>query len=136
MGTQQNIEEQQELKQRQNILETYLDSMKNDETNNNNDNDDGESAPNPLTLTVTKTKWNKMKTSVSRIVKAFALHCLDMLIEIDDIIKDLNVLLEEQHGDYLNDIKTKIVKIENALLMLNELKSFHSFEGDDYAHLN
>ena len=55
-----------------------------------------------------------------------------MLIEIDDIIKDLNVLLEEQHGDYLNDIKKKIVKIENALLMLNELKPFHSFEGHDH----
>jgi len=35
-----------------------------------------------------------MKTSVSRIVKAFALYRLDMLIKIDDIINDLNVILE------------------------------------------
>ena len=84
-----------------------------------------------------------MKTPVSRIVKAFTLHRLDMLIEIDEINNDLNVLLEEQHGEYLNDIYKKIVKVENALLMLNELKPFHSFEGhdddnddDDYAHPN
>ena len=81
-----------------------------------------------------------MKTSVSRIVKAFALYRLDMLIKIDDIINDLNVILQQQHGAYLSGIK-KIVKIENTLLILNELKSFDSFEGyddddDNYAHAN
>ena len=57
-----------------------------------------------------------MKTSVSRIVKAFALHRLDMLIEIDDIINDLNILLEEQHDEYLNDIKKKLLKLRMLCL--------------------